>query len=137
MKSEHFSITTIALSFCCWKLDSLARTCSVLRFLTCKFKHWVAKCRSLEKHYWDEFFEYGTVWQVLVSISLFRTNFWLTVVVQFLKVNHISNHGFKCLLGSVIPTEKSECGAKFCFTSDSIVSVKDFLLNFSHLVLIR
>ena len=30
-------------------------------------------------------------------------------------VSHISDHGFNCLLGSVISTDKSECVAKFSF----------------------
>ena len=65
-----------------------------------------------------QFFEYGILWQLFVSIWLFRTNSWLTPRVVFPKVSiTVSDHGFKCFLGSVISSDKSECVAKFRFAS--------------------
>ena len=47
---------------------------------------------------------------------LFQFDFFgkklLTASVVLLKVNHIADHGFKCLLGAVISTDKSEFVAK-------------------------
>ena len=61
--------------------------------------------------------EYESLWQVLVSIWLFRTNSDWHRCSNSKSVDHISDHGFKCLLGFVILTDKSKCVAKFMFAS--------------------
>ena len=76
-------------------------------------------------------FDYETLRQVLVAIRLFRTNkrlihSWRTNAKS---VNHISNHDFKCLSGSLIPTDMSECAAKFRFASVTKSPDTHFLLQ--------
>ena len=64
-------------------------------------------------------FDYGALWQVFVSIWLFQTNSWLIAgVVLPNSFIHISDHGFICLLKSVISTDK--------FRFDSVVT---FVIN--------
>ena len=46
--------------------------------------------------------------------------------VVFLNFNHISDHSFKCLLGSVI-SNKTECVANFRFAS--VFQLRDLILR--------
>ena len=50
-------------------------------------KHWEAKWQNLIRHVWHQLFEYETLWQVLVSIWLFRTNSLLTAAVVVVRAS--------------------------------------------------
>ena len=75
-------------------------------------------------------------WQIFEYETLRATCFILTFSNKLSiynscnskSVNHISDHDFKCLLESVISTDKSQCVAKFHFASASRCG--DFPPNF-------
>ena len=53
------------------------------------------------------------------SIALFSKNLIDSWCSFSQNVNHVSGHGYKCLLRSVVSNDKSECVAKFHFASVS------------------
>ena len=71
----------------------------------------------------DQFFEYETDSVADTRLNLTFSNkllidWWFSISKS---VNRFSDHGFECVLGSVISIDKSECVAKFLFASVSIL----------------
>ena len=120
----------------------LAGTCTLSRFLLRKHpKQWATKCCNLKRNdshinflKWDCDFDFfrtsagftaGVVFPKVnhisdhgiceyCVISTFLRNFLTDIWRHFSKsVNHVSDQGFKCLSGSVMSTDKSDCVAKF------------------------
>ena len=85
---------------------------------TCSFVH-CAKWRNLKRRGWDiNFLNMRPCDRYLTQFDFFSNYFlvdrWCIISESF---NHISDHGVKSLLGSVISTIKSQCVAKFQFDS--------------------
>ena len=59
--------------------------------------------------------EYETVTGTCLNLT-FSNKLVIDLWCSYSKlVNDISDHGIKCVLGSVVSTDKSECVVKFCF----------------------
>ena len=70
------------------------------RFVQTSLTYGAAKWPSLKKHGYREISEYEHLWQVLVSVVFFSNKVlidsWCSISES---VNHVSDHGFKWLLG--------------------------------------
>ena len=90
-----------------------------LHWSLCKIlEHWAAKGRNLTRHDLDISFWLRSCDIYFFQFGFLRTNFWLTADVIFLykSWSHLP-YRFKCLLGSMISTDRSEYAAKFEFAS--------------------
>ena len=111
---------TLTYQFFEW--DSLAGTCSVSVCLLCKLpKRWAAKLRNRKgmidiSHFRVRDPVTGTCPKMILSNYLL-IGWWCNISKS---VNHIIDHYFKCLFGSVISTDKSECVASSAATRGCI-----------------
>ena len=127
-------------SWClCFEYESVSGTCSFCVVYCSNFS-------NIRQHN-------GVAWKDMIGMPTFRA--WGPVTstclnVTFLNkllidssssipksVNQISDHDFKCLSGSLISTEKSECVAKFHFASviDSMMISHQFPDSFAKTML--
>ena len=115
------------LLICAFFLYKLFKHC-VVKWLNLKRRDWHIKffsVRPRERYTWKDMidicFFIEILWQLIASIWLFSNKLLIDSCSRISKnVNHISNHGFKYLLGSVISIDTSERVAKFSFASVNI-----------------
>ena len=97
---------------------SKAGSCSFFRILLRKsLKHWVAKWRNLKGRDWH--INLSSMRDPVTSTCLDFSHSNKLLIGSWFSiskgVDHICGYGFKCLSGSVIYTDKSECIAKLRF----------------------
>ena len=101
----------------------MAGTCLCSPCLLCNhLKHWVAKWRNLEWHWHIKCLSMKRYARYLSQLNFFEQTFdWQLMCIRKSLKNHIFDHGSKCLLGSVISIDESECVAKFHFASVVVI----------------